>query len=216
MGSVQHVDGREAEHGEYMDVQVALMSRNAEQLLLTGPEQFLLSGQEWKYLDSMKRNGLRDREAYDGLRTQEIISYLFQYWINRYAKIVGPLARINETPIEVVETLVSNFQSRVNEAIGQLRYLWQEHSGSVLSLQSALEQVRWNGPSVVYLSEKFESAEGEGHPFFEVSALLPYVQKDGVHAELLFDSKHIAHSTFIEPLRVSVSEAVQRDVGHYV
>lgn len=214
MTTVHHVDGSDVEHGEYMDAQVSLMSLHAEQLLKTGPEQNLLTGQDWKNLDTIKRCGLRNREAYDAMRTHEMVSYLCQNWISHYARIFGPLARVNQTPIEVVQSLVSGFQSRVNEDIGNLRYLWQERTGGALSLQSALEQVRWNGPTVMRLDQS-DSVEGSGYPYLTVSALLPYVEQVHNHTELLFDSSHIANSTFIEPLQVSLADAVLHDIRQY-
>jgi len=210
-----YADGSNVQIFDYNSRQVRLMAQNTEQLLETGPERAMLSGQDWKNLSTVAYTGMDDTDAFKSISTNEIVSYLMMDWMKRYASIFGVLARVEGQPVEQVETEVRAFQHQINEKVGYLRYLWGVHTDQILALQTALEQVRWNGP-VVKEFRGVESLQGYPEHYLCTDALFPHVvDSDEGSCDLLFDTHHISITT----LRVSIHEelalAIKKELAGY-
>ncbi|MBT5236949.1 hypothetical protein HOL63_01095 [Candidatus Peregrinibacteria bacterium] len=215
MGMVTHADGSDVQTPEYLSRQVRLMGKNSEQLLATGPERAMLSGQDWKNLDVVSHLGLDNIDAYRAICKNDIISYLMTQWISKYSSIFGVLARVEGQPVEQVEVEVGAFQCQINEMIGELRYLWGVHTGQSLALQAALEQIRWKAPEIRALVNQGQSVTNE--QYLCADALFPHVvDSDEGSTDLLFDSDHISIST----LRVSINDelavAIKKELAGYL
>jgi|APSaa5957512535_1039671.scaffolds.fasta_scaffold193477_1 hypothetical protein len=214
MGIVTHADGSDVHTPEYLSRQVQLMAQNAEQLLDTGPEQGMLTGQDWKDLSTVSHKGLNNKDAYRNISENDIVSYLMNQWIRHYSSIFGVLARVEGQPVEQVEVEVAGFQYHINEKIGELRYLWGVHTQQSLPLQAALEQVHWIDPKV-----QADSDTNSGHngaQFLCADALFPHVvcSEEG-HCDLLFDSDHISISTLRVSIHDNVASAIKKELAGY-
>jgi hypothetical protein len=213
MGIVTHADGTDVQTPEYLSHQVSLMGQNAEQLLDTGGEKGLLNAEDWMNLNFVSHNGMENIPAFQSVRKNPMVSYLLEQWIRRYSSIFGVLARVEEQPLEQVEAEVAAFQYQINEKIGELRYFWSVHTGQSLPLQAALEQVRWNGPSVKPIIENFET--GEVTHYLSVDALFPHVVHKDDFCDLMFDSNHISVTILRVEIHDKAVDAVKRELAIY-
>lgn len=215
MGTIVDAGGHDVSTDRYIGEQTKMMFAFTIDMLNGGPEQHELSGEEWRHLDTIRRQGTQAHDAMRQIATHPQVRYLVGHWVLRFAPIVGALARVDCQPIESIRANVEGFQQKVLQNIGVLRHLWQEKTGQIMSMQTACEQVRWNGPRVKFVQEFSEDPHSPGAHFLAADALLPHVcQHNGV-IDLLFDSEHVAPETLRIPVQEKNVDALQKDLAKY-
>ncbi len=80
-------------------------------------------------------------------------------------------------------------------------------------MQTAIEQVRWNGPRVEELTD---GEQGDTEHFLSIDALLPYVnQPRHDMCDLLLDSDHVSASMLRIPVHGDKADAVKKELAKY-
>lgn len=216
MSSILHADGTDVALPEYVGSQAQLMAQFAIDMLETGPEYKGVSREMWERLELMRHTGAIDfKQKGLPIEGSEVISFFADQWTSKFAKLFGPLARVERQPIEVVHAEVEHYQNRVVENIGVLRHLWREKTGQTLALHSAWEQVRWNGPEIVPYPDTQGTALPEDFPCLHMSALFPHVAQSDDIWELKFENGLIHPETVYIPVQPENVDALKNDIAKY-
>ena len=216
MTSMLNVTGQEVETDVYLSEQLKVISAFTISALQTGPEQNELTQIQQQCLHAVRYYGTDAREQALHVIQNPIVYYLQQHWMQTYAPIVGVIVRIDQQPLEPTLRVVEGYQQKVIQNIGSLRYLWHQKAEQILPLQSALEQIRWNGPFVEFIPEFSDESESPGEYYLAKDALLPHVCVDDAGPSIQFDSEHIDPETLRIAINSAHKEGIEKDLANYV